>query len=520
MSKKYYASLNKIVSGAFIGFILGMAGYLLMFLFKVLVARTFSVDEYGQFEMIVTILGVLTIVSTFGLTSTISRYVPYYIVKKKYNEFKGFNKFTFVSVLITSLLVSILSFIFSDKIVFLLNLPPSFVNLLKLIVFFVPFKMVAELFSYHLQGHKKIFLANFSHNVLEKVVLLTGVILSFYFDWGLYYLVLFLGLSSIFAFIFNLIAYLYVAKKIDLDLSKIKATFLTKEWLLFSIPLFFSGILAYLINWTDNFVVGGILGTESLGLYGVAYSLGVYVFFIPGLFGGIFAPVLTELKEKSKTEFIYVYKKIIKWVFLISAFFSFVLIFFSKQIITILFGSNYSSGYLSLSVLATFFLISVIFYFNTQLLIIFKKTRFILFNNLFFVVLNLVLNLIFIKIAGIFGVALASGLSMLLMKISEYIKMKNSLKYNNNFFFYLKTILAGGLSIIFVKIVFSSFFNSWLNNDLVKLGSALIIYSFIFITFIFIFKILEKDDLDFLIITEKRLGLNLKFIKKIIRKFI
>jgi O-antigen/teichoic acid export membrane protein len=289
-----------------------------------------------------------------------------------------------------------------------------------------------------------------------------------------------------------------------------------KDWFFFSVPLIFTGILAYVLNWTDNFVIGKFLDSTSLGIYGVSYSMSSYLPFIGGFFATLFLPVMTTLYLNDKKNFDKTFKHVVKWVFITNVFFGSVLIYFSKEVLRIFFGPEYVYGWISLSVLASFFVLASIFSFSYVTIMIEKKTSFFFFNNLIFAIVNLILNLILIQKFGIIGVAFASGLTMLLIRLSEFIKSRNKLDLLN----FIKISIIGIANIVFIKILFSYVFNKIYFNEILKLIIALGVYSFAFILGLFVFKVFNSEDFELMLIVEKKFGVNLNWIKNILKKFI
>jgi O-antigen/teichoic acid export membrane protein len=510
-----FKALKEILYGAGISFILGMIGYVLMFFFKLITARHFGPADFGMYEMVITIISVLIVFSSLGLTDGITRFVPYYNEKKEYSKIKGLLRFTFIIQFISGLIFGGLLYLLSSKITLLFNFSENFTRMLKIISFFIPLFIINTSLINSLKARKKIFESLVPQNVFQKIVLLLGVLIIYLYNLDVFWLVCFLILSYIINFI-----YLFFKFKKIYSYFKFKTVFKYKEWLFFSIPLLFTGVLVFFMNWTDNFIIGYYLESSDLGIYSIAYSLASYIFFFPSLTSGIFSPVLTELFVKNKTLFQDIFFKVKSWIFIASVFISLPLIIFSKEVLSILFGKEFVIGQNALIVLSICFMISTYFFFNNTIITINKNTKYILYNSLIFLSLNLILNLILIPLLGIFGAAISTGLSMVLLRIGEYFGSRKYLDFknnkNNSFF-----------KLIFI-IIFTSFFLFYLRKFFIFLNMdifltiiiILLLYFLIFFMLLFYFKMFDKYDIKLMLLLEKKSGINFGFVKKIIRKFI
>ena len=507
-------ALKEILYGAGISFILGMIGYVFMFLFKLIAARYFGPADFGIYEMVNTLLGVVFIFSSLGLSQGIQRFIPYYIEKNRLKLLKGYIVFTNWAAILLGFFFWFVLFILSNQITSFFNFPIEFSLYLKIVSISIPFKNIAKITANRLLAEKKAFMGSFGYNVIERVSLLMGILTIVLFKLSLIWLVVFLT----FSFVANFCITLFFYNK----LSKIRVVpkYKVKEWMKYSLPLMFTGILAYFLSWTDNFVIGRFLIEQELGFYSVAYSLANYILFLPSIFLALFLPVMTSLFLKDRKIFNETFRHVLKWIFTTTCFLGLLFILFSKEIIRILFGLDYVSASLSFSILTFFFILVSIFNLSHIVLMITKDTNFLFINPLIFSFFNLILNIFLVQSYGIEGAAFASGLSLLLVNFSEFIRSRKSVIINDSkqALMYLKIFLSSFFIVLFVKGLFTFILNNLSINLYLKLIIALSFY--ILLSFFSIVKlgILNQEDIGLLLIIEKRLRVNLVFFKKIIKK--
>jgi O-antigen/teichoic acid export membrane protein len=130
----------------------------------------------------------------------------------------------------------------------------------------------------------------------------------------------------------------------------------------------------------------------------------------------IFYPVITEIVALKKS-IKHIHKTVVRWVLAINIPLALILIIFSKKIIIFLFGQEYATAALTLSILAFFYFLDSIMILNKALLSIFKKTKEMAVIVVFALIINIILNWFLIPLWGIIGAAIATGSSILIIQI-------------------------------------------------------------------------------------------------------
>ena len=125
------------------------------------------------------------------------------------------------------------------------------------------------------------------------------------------------------------------------------------------------------------------------------------------------------------------------------------------------------------------------------------------------------MNIALIPHYGIEGAAFATSLSMILWNLLYFLKVRKLLPVTVRPGCYVKYIVSALLSLTVFFIL-----NYFISMNTYTLIFNVIIYAFFYVVFILLTKSLTKEDLDILIAFEKKSGLNLKFLKKIIKKFL
>lgn len=464
-----------------------------MFFFKLLAARHFGPADFGIYEMIMTIFGIAVVLGDFGISQGVQRYISFYISKRKNSLLEGYMIFIIFVPLIASSLLVFLLLLLSSSISNFFSFDTNFSTFLNIIALAIPLRVLISIFSNILVAHKNVVKGSFPYNVLEKIILLLGIIFIIYLDLALFWLIIFFVLSLFSSFILSFLFFTQISYK----KSKLKL-FDTKDWVFFSLPLIFTGVLVYILNWSDNFIIAKFMSAYEVGIYGVAYSLSSYLLFIPGFLATLFLPVMTKLYFSNKRQFIKIFSHLTKWLLLGTIFVGGLLIYFSDQILYLIFGQDFTKGSLSLIILTVFFIISCLFAFNYYIILITKHTKFLFYNYLFFALFNIALSIFLVNLFGVEGVAFSSGLSFFLLKVSEFIKTRKSINFLEISLLFFKISVSGLLSLLFVKLVFLLILNNVEISVFIKLFIALLFYLMIFLFSSLFFKTISKEDVKLL----------------------
>ena len=202
-----------------------------------------------------------------------------------------------------------------------------------------------------------------------------------------------------------------------------------KEILNFSLwQLFgFSGL--YLINFGDTAVIKYFMTTEDVGVYNAAYKLfdafANFAFVISSYYAGSVSQYFEKTEHENIKTFFYRDRIII---FGLSTALHIAVMVFSKPIILLLYGEKYIDSILIFNVLmigSIFKYLSVFYmlYFNTN-----RKHKLQQNINIFRAILNLVLDIIFIKMFGLVGPAIGTTAAMILTFVISAVYCEKRIK--------------------------------------------------------------------------------------------
>ncbi|HAE61001.1 MAG TPA: hypothetical protein DCG38_01480 [Eubacteriaceae bacterium] len=368
---------------------------------NIFIVRKLSIDEYGVFSIALMLIGLIT---TFGFSWSSSS-ILYYGSREKAKT-GSINK-TFwarnIIISVSLILTTVFFVLFRDQINDYIGLNIAFLILIWLYV------SVAEdyLSQYFLAVKRQLMSSMLS--VTAKVIYIL-MIFTFKFDVRMLVILNIVSHASVLFYIFGLNR--KDIGKFEFEKEWFKEVLNFSLWQLFG----FSGL--YLINFGDTAVIKYFMTTEDVGIYNAAYKLFNAIASFAFVISSYYAVSISQYFENNDSKKIkqFFYKERF-FILGLSTLAHIVVMIFSKSIILTLYGVRYADSVaifniLMLGSILRYFSVFYMLYFNTN-----GKHKFQQYINILRAVLNLGLDIIFIKIFGLIGPAIATSVAILMTLI-------------------------------------------------------------------------------------------------------
>lgn len=382
----------------------------------ILIAKSFGPEGFGNFTLITTFVAVFYLVADFGLNAIV-------IEKFKEDKYKYFKNLLGLRILLSLVLIFIC--------VSLLSLFPQN-ETFNLVVRFGIIAYSLSIISQGLITTANIIFQNNLRYDLSTISLLLGsvinLILVFFFTSQNLPLI-FIILSLLIGNTVSALSSLFLAKQTDKEVSLVpsfdKKVF--KNLFTSSFPLGITLIFNLIYFRADTFILALSKTSVDVGNYGLAYRFFEVVLVFPSFFMNSLYPALLSRKEN-----IEVLKKTIEKAFVVLLISSVVITcvfeIFSPNLIMISGGNLYNQSTLALRLLSlsfpAFFLSSLYMW----VLITLGKRKILSIVYGTSMILNIILNIIFIPAFGIFAAAIITGLCETLILILTFILSKKYLR--------------------------------------------------------------------------------------------
>ncbi|VVB59222.1 Polysaccharide biosynthesis protein [uncultured archaeon] len=512
MSTDIEKSLGTVAKGAGVIFLGLIFGNLLGIINQSLLGRFLGVDIYGTFNLAFSLVTIASDIAVFGLLGGLSRFIPFHLKKREKDIVKSSINFSFRFVLCTSILIGIILYVLSGYLSVNIFKENNLDMILKYLLISIPLLSLATILGAIIRGFKAVkykVVVNDIGMSLSKVIIF----------------ILFVGIGytlfgAIAAYILALIFVIFTSmiifrKKLFPDHSIYKNVPIAKNLLAFSWPLALTGITNLFATKTDVLFIGFYLTSKDIGIYMSALVIGSSLIFVGTAYEYIFLPVVSELyAEKKISDLKILFKSASKWMFLSILIILLYIILFPKEIITLLYGAEYSEGFLALIILSFGISMNAFTGLTGNMLVAGGYTKLNLVTTVIGAIVNLSLDILLIPILGIIGAAIATSVSYSASNIFSLLFVYKTSKIHPYNMSYLKMILVsiGVLIIIYLIKTYIASFLYW-PIMIILLGSLML---FLFIGLLLLTHVLDENDKFILSIIEKKLGIKLNFIRKYI----
>lgn len=229
--------------------------------------------------------------------------------------------------------------------------------------------------------------------VIANIVGIILILVLVFYKFGLPQIIL--------AVIFGHLAAAILAAVLGIKLLPLKLSFITKytrHLLLESIPMGGILILFTVYNRMDMIILSLVKGQEAVGLYGAAYRIYEVLIVIAAYFANSILPLISNYAVSDRDKLRQTFKKSYVVLFFLGISVALINFIFAPLGIAIIAGSKFTGSVLPLQILSLALIFSYFNHINGYTLIAIGKQWYSFYIAIFALVVNLVLNVIFIPI--------------------------------------------------------------------------------------------------------------------------
>jgi O-antigen/teichoic acid export membrane protein len=376
------------------------------FFVGVWVARYLGPEQFGLFSYALSLVGIFTAISTLGLDGILVRE----LVKNEGQQDKLIGTafwLKFMGAIATLVILAIsVNFTSND------DYTNSLVFIIASATIFQSFNVVDLYFQAKVLSKFSALTNSISLLIssIFKIVLILNEAPLIVFVWVVFFDSIVLAIGFIYFFIKNNLSFGF--KNLIFE-TETAISLLKDSW-----PLILGSIAASIYMQIDQVMIKEMMGNEAVGYYAVSARLSDLWLFIAIMITKSFLPAIISAKKISEEVYLfrlqYLYDILLKIAFLISL----LMVFFAFDIVTVLYGEEFLNSVQILII----YIWSIVFVYLSNV-----STSYFLAENMQFhasfrliigAIINIVLNVYFIKYYGLIGAAYATLISY---AISGYI---------------------------------------------------------------------------------------------------
>lgn len=426
---------------------------ILSFLILLYVARYLGPDRFGYYSFAFAFVYFFAFITDMGMHNVLVREIS----KKP-----ELSNYLIGNATILKIMLSILAFVLAIMTATLLNF--SIVETKSLYIASMGL-LVSSISAYgviyetNMKNEYSIFF-----NSVSKLFLLLSVFVGIYLNQNLFF---FIYVSVMSELIHNMLMYLF-SKKYIKPIFHLNIE-LIKNILTSALPIAISSVFAMIYFRIDVVMLQLMTSNLEVGYYSAAYRLTEALIFIPSSFMTSIFPLMSRYFKSLPDYFIKAYERSFKYLFATGLFLAIIITSFSNRIIIFVYGDQYlySASALQILIWPTFFM-----FINLLLSYTFissNNQKYIAQISIFAAFINVLLNIVLIKLYGYNGAAVST-------LITELIVMVIGINWVNNkmvTFSHLKILKCPVISASFVYIFI---FIIKMSNIIILAPFSIIIY--------------------------------------------
>jgi len=388
-------------------------GHVLRLILATLLARFLGASDYGIYVYAVTWLGVLTIPSTLGLDHIVLRFVAIYKGRRTPEFMNGLLRHSSLLAAIAGFGVAILAL---TVVAVIPGLDRVFRITMMLIIAILPVAVLTQVRQSFLRGLDHPILAQIPENVIYPLSFSVALVALFMITGGFPSVVEAATLNLAAWIIAFVVGIVFIVRVIPPGMFLSRPRFERPEWNSMIPALIFVGISYNILSRGEIVILGIFKAPADVGVYTIANRGAELMLFayeattIAGasLFSSIYAS--GDLEELQR--FTNLITRMILWVTLPV----FVLFLVFAPFFLSIFGPEFVGGVPALRLLTVTYFISSLGGFVIIMLHMTGHQRDVAYSMAAVAVLNIVLAFILIPPFGIFGAAIGSGVSLIVLK--------------------------------------------------------------------------------------------------------
>lgn len=439
----------------------------LTFLLLPLYTSILTTSEYGVYDLLLTISLFLVPAITLLMEESMFRFL---IDCKADNQKKEIISTCCIFIIINFIIFTI----FYSVICMFFKIPYEF-----LFYIYILSSIFNALKNTLTRGMGKIKLYSLSNFISSSLIIILNILFIAVIKIGVRGLLLSYIIANIlipFITIVKLKSYKYIELK---KYNKLKL----KEMIRYSLPLVPNSISWTIINLSDRIIISSVMGTDSNGIYSVSNKFPSIIDTVYGFFYTAWkesaAKTLTESNHNQFYNSVYNAIKKFMWSVIVCVISVLPLIF------DLIIKKDFVNAYIYIPVLIISIYFSNISGFYGGIFSAYKDTKIMGFTTFVAAIVNLVVNLIFIRYIGLWAAAFSTLISSVVTYLYRKSRIKNYIKLEEN----LKTTLVG--SIVLIMAVYSFYNSNILINILIfilVIGYSIILNRNIIVVLFNIFK--------------------------------
>ncbi len=400
--------------GGAVAFILKISSAALGFLNQIIFARILGAGGLGEVLLALSVVNISAQIAKFGLEEAMMRFVPFYSDEKDDSRLKGSIYFALKFSFLMSIIFVFLSLLFPKFISINIFHSEGLLKLLPIAAVAIPAGVIRGVIGGILKGYKDAFkalLPEFIISPLFRIIIFLLLILRNVSP--LYAIVAFVGGEIISL----LLSVGFLLKRLA-NIKSFNQQYEKKKILEFASTILFTTISVLLHTQADLWILGIFTSTETVGIYGAAAKLVILVYFPMLAFATLVPSLISSIHlSGNHSELEKMVGESTRWILSMALPLILILVLEGKYILKYFYGEQFVAGYIVLLILSIGQLIKAGVGLVGILLQMTGEHKVYMKVNIFWGILNVILNVILVQRFGMLGAAIATTFCLSMVDI-------------------------------------------------------------------------------------------------------
>jgi len=415
------------------------------FVVALIMARVLGVDDYGAYNLSVSLAFALASTGNLGVDAAMERYLAVFAARRDDASLRGTVRIGVVSSLIGGLVVAAAVFAFAPLMAARIFDDTSLVPLFRLVALIVPVLVITTVLSAAMRGFRRMDQSAFADNIVQPVFRTAVIAGLAIIGFNAYVAMIVFGLSLVASL--SVLVVLLRRRLADVA-AHARVREHVRGVLTFSFPFWLSGLLAQFRKSVQPVLLGAFRDVASVGIFSVAASANAIGQTINLSITKSLRPVLAQVLDAgdhAQTERLY--RTTTRWTISVSLPFFIVLVLYPRAVLQI-FGESFQAGAAALTVLAFSELANAASGTSGTIIDMSGYNTVKVVNKVVWVTLSLGLNVLLIPRFGIMGAAIAALSSNAAMQAMRAIEVWVLARLNPYDRMTLKPVAAAAIAFV------------------------------------------------------------------------
>jgi len=445
-----------------------------------ILTRGLGATQYGIFSLITATVALISAFALLGLSTSVIRFLSGEKDKARLRD--GFLS-AYLAVALSGAVFSALLFASSAFLADSIIKDPGsviYIRLASILIILSALNALTIVFFRVFRQIGRYAIVIIAYKVFEIVL----IAVSLYMGYQLPGVIVALILNNL---LFDLILLFVVLKQIGFQLPGFSDL---KPYLAYSLPLILNPTILWIIINSDRYLVTYFLGVTANGVYSAAYEIGNFASFILMPLITVLYPTLAKSYDESNlTQTKTYFKYSVKYLMLIAIPSAFGLSLLAKPLLAIFTTPEFVPGTGVVPFIAFGAVLFGFFQICIYVVHLVKKTYWSLILMSLAAIVNIVLNLFLIPLAGILGAAIATFIAYGMLGVLTLLLSRKYLQFDLSLLFIVKSCAASAAMSVFL----------WLVNPqtiiavIISIAAAVLIY----FALLYAMKSFSKEEITF-----------------------